>query len=110
MPNVKFYVDAAHCPPAREALARMLPGLRDILCERLGVERAACQFAVIEVAGMEDQAAVNIELMLLPRPSRTPDTLRAVAEYLRAAVAQASGLHAAVRMVSLDPQTYLTLK
>lgn len=110
MPNVKFYIDARNCPAARETVARMLPDLRTLICESLEVPEAACQFAVIEVAGMDDQPAINTELQLLAGPARTPEYLRCVAERLRDALARATGLSVAVRMASFDPQTYVALK
>lgn len=110
MPNVKFFVDASQCPAAREAIAGLLPALREMLCDSLGVERADCQFAVIEVAGLGDQPPINAELAFLPKPSRTPEALRAAALRLRAEVGAATGLHVAVRMASLDPATYIALK
>ncbi|MCC5971598.1 MAG: hypothetical protein JJU15_16770 [Pararhodobacter sp.] len=110
MPNIKFYVDARNCPATRDTIAGMLPELRVMLCESLEVPVAACQFAVIEVAGMDDQPAINTEMHLLPGPARTPDYLRCVAERLRDRLAQSTGLSVAVRMSSLDPVTYVALK
>lgn len=110
MPNVKFYVDARNGPAASETISGMLPALRDLICETLEVPLAACQFAVINVAGMDDQPAINTELQLLPGPARTPEYLRCVAQQLRNELAQATGLSVAVRMSSLDPHTYVALK
>lgn len=110
MPNVKFFVDDTHCPAAREALRAALPSLRDMLSERLGIPQAACQLAVIPVAGMADQPPVNAELMLLPGNARTPEVLRAVGAELRAMVQEAAGLHTAVRFLTMDPVTYIAMK
>lgn len=110
MPNVKFYVDSRNCPATSETLAGMLPALRDLICETLEVPVAACQFAVIVVAGMDDQPAINTELHLLPGPARTPEYLRCVAQRLRDELADATGLSVAVRMSALDPETYVALK
>ena len=110
MPNVKFYVDARHCPATSETLTGILPALRDLICETLEVPVAACQFAVIVVAGMDDQPAINTELHLLPGPARTPEYLRCVAQRLRDELADATGLSVAVRMSALDPETYVALK
>lgn len=110
MPNVKIFVDDTHGPAVREALRGALPGLRDMLCDRLGTQPAACQLAVIAVAGLGDQPPINAELMLLPGTARTPEMLRAVGAELRAMVAEAAGLHTAVRFVTVDPVTYVALK
>lgn len=110
MPNVKFYVDVRRGPTATETISDMLPALRDLICETLEVPVAACQFAVIMVAGMDDQPAINTELHLLPGPARTPEYLRCVAQRLRDELALATGLSVAVRMSSLDPQSYVALK
>lgn len=110
MPNVKFYVDARRGPAASAVVSNMLPALRAMICETLEVPVAACQFAVIEVAGMDDQPAINTELHLMPSPARTPDYLRCVAQRLRDELAQATGLSVAVRMSSLDPHSYVALK
>lgn len=110
MPNVKFYIDSRNAPATRDTVARLLPDLRSLLCEDLGVPAAACQFAVIEVVGLEDQPAINAELHLLPGPARTPEYLTCVAQRLRDTLAQATGLTVAVRMSALDPQTYVALK
>jgi len=110
MPNVKFYVDTRNGSAASATISGMLPVLRELICETLEVPIAACQLAVIEVAGMDDQPAINTELLLLPGPARTPDYLRCVAQRLRDELAQATGLSVAVRMSALDPQTYVALK
>ncbi|KPQ06520.1 MAG: hypothetical protein HLUCCA12_09560 [Rhodobacteraceae bacterium HLUCCA12] len=110
MPNVKFYIDARTCPASREAIAGMLPDLRALICETLEVPPEACQFALIEVAGMDDQPQINTELQLLPSPTRTPDHLRGVAHRLRETLEQSTGVSVAVRMATLDPQTYVALK
>lgn len=110
MPNVKLYVDGSRYPAAQADLAALLPDLRDMLCERLSVGHAACQIAVIPVLGLPDQPLINAELHVLPRSERTPALLRQVAQDLRAHLHSATGLTVAVRITSLDPDTYLTLK
>ncbi|SDO63890.1 hypothetical protein SAMN05216196_107151 [Lutimaribacter pacificus] len=110
MPNVKFYIDSRNCPATRETLSGMLPDLRSLLCDSLRVTQAACQFAVIEVAGLEDQAQINTELSLLPSPERTPEMLSGLARRLRDEISRATGLGVVVRVSALDPRTYVTLK
>lgn len=110
MPNVKFYVDERELPPLRDSLSALLPELRSIVCESLSVTPAACQLAVIGVSGLEDQASINTELQIMPRPERTPEVLQQLARRLRDRLSGATGLSVAVRMSSLDPETYVALK
>jgi hypothetical protein len=110
MPNVKFFVDEAQYPAVRQSLAALLPELRDMLCQTLLVDVAACQFAVIPVLGLPDQPPINAELHLLPRAERTPAVLRQAATDLRDRLHAATGLHAAVRIMALDPASYIALK
>lgn len=110
MPNIKIYVDERNCPAASVAVRGSLPALRTLVCEGLEVPVAACQFAVIVVSGMDDQPAINTEMHMLPGPARTPEHLRNVARRLRDALAEVTGLSVAVRMASLDPETYVALK
>ncbi|MEO5619804.1 MAG: hypothetical protein ABIQ85_02710 [Cypionkella sp.] len=110
MPNVKLFVDRTQYPALQHSLAALLPELREMLCAALWVELAACQFAVIPVMGLPDQPPINAELFLLPRAERTPAVLRQAAEDLRARLLAATGLHAAVRIALLDPDSYIALK
>jgi len=111
MPNVKLYVDETLWPASKPALVALLPELRVLLCRELDVPPAACQLAIVPVWGMADQPVVNIELMILPRPDRTPEKLRALGGDLRALIGPAVGdALVAVRFASLDPETYVALK
>ncbi|MCC5988649.1 MAG: hypothetical protein JJT95_13275 [Pararhodobacter sp.] len=110
MPNIKFYVDTRNGPGTHETVSGLLPEIRSMICETLEVPRAACQFAVIEVAGLVDQPAINIELQLLSGPARTPEYLRCLGERLRDMLSGPTGLEVAVRMSSLDPVSYVSLK
>jgi hypothetical protein len=110
MPNVKFYIDGRHHPAAGDVIAAMLPDLRRMLCESLGVAREVCQFAVIETAGLDDQPAVNAELQLLTGPARTHEHLLGLARQLREELARATELTVAVRMSSIEPRSYVVLK
>ncbi|MGA0542400.1 hypothetical protein [Neotabrizicola sp. VNH66] len=110
MPNVKFFVDEARYPAVQADLSALLPELRDMLCTGFGVDRAACQLAVIPVLGLPDQPAINAELHLLPKPDRTRATIESMAGRLRDRVAGVTGLHVAVRIATLDAATYVALK
>jgi hypothetical protein len=111
MPNLKIYADEnVHAARAAE-LKAALPPLRDLLCRDLSVGPEACQLALVPVAGLPDQPLVNVELLILPRPDRTPERVRAVASAIRDLIAEAAGgAHAAVRISQLDPETYIALK
>lgn len=110
MPNVKFFVDDRHGAGPRDALIALLPDLRAQFCAALEVEPAACQLAVIAVAGLADQPQINAELHLMPRATRPPELLRDLAQRLRAQVQAATGLSVAVRIAALDPASYIALK
>ena len=110
MPNVKIFVDDSRYPAVRQRISDLLPALRDQLCADLEVERAACQFAVVPVLALPDQPQLNAELHILPRPSRTRARLEAAAGALRDRLAGATGLSVAVRIATLDAQTYVALK
>ncbi|PTX02347.1 hypothetical protein [Pararhodobacter aggregans] len=110
MPNIKLYVDMQRHPEARGQMPALMAELRDIVVQTLGVQKAACQLAAIEVAGLADQPPVNLEMSYLPAPARTRDRMEQVAGLLRDAVRQATGLHSAVRFTALDGGTYLATK
>ncbi len=110
MPNVKIFVDARLYPDCQAALAAALVPIRSMLCDALQVEVAACQFAVMAVGAMADLPPVNVEMAVLPRPERTRDAMLAVCGRLRDMVAEATRAHVAVRVTTLDPETYIALK
>lgn len=110
MPNMKIYIDEALPEASVKSLQSVLLPIREMLCADLKVDRSACQFAVLQVAGLSDQPQVNVELMILPKPDRTQETVRDVCRKLREIVIEASGLPVAVRAAALDPQTYIALK
>jgi hypothetical protein len=110
MPNVKIFVDDSLYPAVRVPLVAALGPIRDMLCRELAVDVPACQFAVMAVGGMADLPRVNIEMAILPRPERTRDRILAVCADLRNMVQAATGTHVAVRVTSLDPETYIALK
>ncbi|NEX46644.1 hypothetical protein [Pseudotabrizicola algicola] len=110
MPNVKLYIDQSQYGAVGPQVEALLPDLREMLCTALSVGHAACQIAVIPVAGLHDQPQINAELHVLPRAERTPALLRQMALDLRTRLNAATGLEVAVRIASLDPETYITLK
>lgn len=110
MPNVKIYVDDTIYEGCRNRLTGVLGPIRDMLCAALTVDAAACQFAVIPVLAMPDLPPVNVELAIMPRPDRTRERLLAVSGKLREMVGGATGKHVAIRVTTLDPQTYIALK
>ncbi len=110
MPNVKIYVDEMLYPSCRDRLPAALGPIRDMLCQDLIVGLPACQIAVIPVLAMPDLPRVNVEMQILPRPERTRAALLAVCDKLRDIVGAATGSHVAVRVTTLDPETYIALK
>ncbi len=110
MPNVKIYVDEVIYPACRDRLSAALGPIRDMLCQDLSVDRPACQIAVMPVLAMPDLPRVNVEIQIMPRPERTPAALRTLCEKLRDRVGTATGSHVAIRLMMLDPGTYIALK
>ena len=110
MPNVKIYIDETCYDALRPAVSSLLPELRAMLCDRLEVASAACQFAVLPVLALHDQPRINVELHVMPRPSRTRDRLEQVGREMRDALSRISGLTVAVRIAQLDAATYVALK
>ena len=110
MPNVKIYVDDALYPDCREKLANALGPIRDMLCRDLMVEVPACQFAVIPVCAMPDLPRVNVEIQIMPKSERTRHVVLAVCANLRDMVQAATDTHVAIRVMALDPETYIALK
>ncbi|AVH45389.1 hypothetical protein [Agrobacterium tumefaciens] len=110
MPNMKIYIDADRNSEAVAAVRNVLRPLRVMLCRELDVGVTACQFAVVNVFGLGDQAQVNVEILILPRPERTRDRIIEVCTLIRAMVADATGLQVVVRSSFLDPETYVAMK
>lgn len=110
MPNVKIFVDDSLYPAVRAPLAQALGPIRDLLCAELAVDVPACQFAVMPVGAMADLPRVNVEMAILPRPERTRERVLSVCGRMRALVEAATGTHVAIRVTSLDPETYIALK
>jgi hypothetical protein len=110
MPNVKLYVDETLLPGCRAGLIAALPGLRAMLCDRLKVDVAACQFAILSVIAMPDLPQVNVEMHILPHPDRTREMLNSLAAAVQSQIAAVTGTHIAVRIATLIPDTYVVLK
>jgi hypothetical protein len=110
MPNVKIYVDEMIYAACRDRLSAALGPILDMLCSDLTVDRPACQIAVMPVLAMPDLPPVNVEVQIMPRPERTRDVLLAVCARLREIVGTATGSHVAIRVTTLDPETYIALK
>lgn len=110
MPNVKIFVDDTLYPACRATLVAALAPIRDMLCRELRVDVPACQFAVLPVAAMPDLPRVNVEMAILPRPERTRALILSVCTALQKMVEDATGTHTAIRVTSLDPETYVALK
>lgn len=110
MPNVKIYVDDTIYPDCRDRFPAALGPIRAMLCADLSVKPQACQFAVIPVLAMPDLPAVNVEVQIMPHPDRTRAVLLGVCAKLREMVGAATGTHVAIRITTLDPETYIALK
>lgn len=110
MPNVKIYTDQTVWVRHAEDISALLPPLRELLCRELKVGFHACQIVALPVHGLPDQADINIELHILPAPDRTRDVLTSLAEAMRDVLARATAAKIAVRIATLDPQTYVALK
>lgn len=110
MPNLKLFLDTRHAATVEPLAPALMEGLRAQLCRTLSVPPAACQLAVVPVAGLPDQPAVNAELMVMPAAGRDRAAIQALAAEIRMTIAEATGLEAAVRIAFLDPQTYVVLK
>jgi hypothetical protein len=110
VPNVKIYVDDALYPDCRERLSNALGPIRDMLCRDLRVDAPACQFAVIPVCAMPDLPRVNVEMQIMPKSERSREVVLAVCTHLRRMVQAATDTHVAIRVMALDPETYIALK
>lgn len=110
MPNVKIYVNDVIFPDCRDRLLAALGPILDMLCHDLNVDRPACQIAVMPVLAMPDLPQVNVEIQIMPRPERTRVAMLAVCAKLRDMVGAAAGTHVAIRVTTLDPETYIALK
>ena len=110
MPNVKLFTDRQLVEDLGQSLLDMLPLLRDLLCDRLGVTASACQIVIVPVYGLQDQPPVNLELHILPRADRTPDRIRSICLDIKTMVDQTTQKPSAIRCAMLDPSTYVAIK
>lgn len=110
MPNLKIHVEEIVWAKQADHLVAALPSLRETLCRELKVDVPLCHLTVIPVRGLSDQTPISIEIQMLPKPDRTRDLILSVCGQLRDTVAEATSEKAAVRVVTLDPATYVTLR
>lgn len=110
MPILKIHIDFDLHPEAAAAIRTGLQPLRAMLCRELAVDVSACQISVVNIYGLEDQPQVNTEMFVLPRPERTRERMTEVCHLIRDTLADATGLHVAVRSNMLDAQTYVAVK
>jgi len=110
MPNVKIHVDDTVWSAKRTDIVASLLPIREMLCSDYKIDASYCQFAVFPVFGPEDQTKLSVEIQILPKPERTSELIRESCTRLQSMLAEASGVHTAVRATQLDPQTYLALR
>lgn len=110
MPNIKIYIDQSLPEQAHSAVRDALVPIRRMLCDALGVEKQACQVAILSVYAMDDLPRVNVEVSMLPKPDRTREKITRICTDLQEQVAAAAGSHTAVRALFLDADTYVALK
>jgi hypothetical protein len=109
LPNAKIYVDQTAWV-LREDIVDLLPQLRDLFCHRLSVGPSACQIAVLPVDGLSDQPHINVELRILPAADRTREALIELAVAIQDLFAGTRTGKTAVRIETLDPETYVAVK
>ena len=83
MPNIKIYMDQRLPEQTQLGIRANLAPLREFICSTLQVENSACQFTIVPAYVMADQAALNIEIAILPKPERTRPMLSALAEEIQ---------------------------
>lgn len=110
MPLLKIYVDESVETDKKSKLIVFLPSLRDQLCKTLNVESQACQFSIIAVHGLPDQAQLSVEISLLPKADRTRAFILSVCNQIRDVLQEKFQEKVAVRVVQLDPETYVVLR
>lgn len=110
MPNVKIFVDEDLLAVQKTGLSQVLTRLRDIVSKHLEVHHSACQFALLPVVALSDQPAVNVEIHIMPHPSRTKEVLEAMGVEVQKELRDVTGKPVAFRCTQLDPMTYVALK
>jgi len=110
LPLLKIYVDENVGAEPRAKLSAALPALRELLCRELKVDASLCQFSIITVQGLRDQAQLSIEMQLLPKPERDREALLPVCDQVRQALLDVTQERAAVRVSMLDPETYIAVR
>lgn len=110
MPLVKIHVENALWQERQAGLKDALKPIRAMLCEVFKVDPSICQLAIIPVHGIDGQAPVAAEMRIMPRPDRTKDVVLQACERLRDMLAEAAGQPAVIRVMQLDPETYVVLR
>ena len=110
MPLVKVYVDTAIGAGKSSKVVEFLSLLRGLICKYLNVETKSCQISVVMVQGLPDQAAVSVEICLLPKTERTRELILSVCNQIRDMLLEELQEEVAVRVVQLDPETYVVLR
>jgi hypothetical protein len=110
MPNLKIFADEAIGADGIARLHAALPELRELMCERLGVDLALAQFGIVRVLGFPDQAQLAVEMQVLPKPERTREQLAATCEVLREALGRIAAVKIAIRVTTVDPASYLVMR
>jgi len=110
LPLLKIYVDEAVGTEPQAKLVEALPALRELLCRELKVDASLCQFSIVSIRGLRDQARVSVEIQLLPKPERARDALISVCGQVREFLLNVSQERAAIRVSMLDPVTYIALR
>lgn len=110
MPNLKIFADDSIDSATTERLRQALPALRTQLCRELDVPLPLAQLAIVPVIGIGDQAALAVEIQILPKPERTRDHLIATCEGLREALRAIADVKIAIRVTTMDPANYLVIR
>lgn len=107
---MNIFADEGVFKDTKDRLAQSLPSICDMLCRELNVDASVCQFSVIPVLVMPDQAQLSVELKVMPHVERTRERLMAIGEMLRDRLVDITGARTAIRFTILDPDKYIALK
>lgn len=110
MPNVKVYVEEKILSDNREAMVATLPKLRDTIMTVFSAAQPLCHLTLVPTLGIEDQAAVLVDVHYLAKPDRTAELAEEAANQLREVIQDATGYKSDVRMISLAPEIYVALR
>lgn len=110
MPNLKIYIERDVRSKITEQIDELLERIKDFLCAELNVPAGASQMAVITVDGLEDQSAVNAELVILQKPDRSRADIEEVSLKFQKLLQDVTQEHVTVRILLVNHQDYVTLK